>query len=163
MKLIKRFERENINENRFAKKRAGVFAPLITLGFEDEDTENYMFFANIENISRMCKEILKMDKHKVDEILSDGHAWAVDHISTSKDDVEEVFNFLNTHSHDSEENLIGGPKASYPMPVDSEPSFDETEGQLANKDLESEIKSFKNFKDIGPEVKKVKPYITKYK
>ena len=35
------------------------------------------------------------------------------------------------------------------MSVVSEPSFDETEGQLANKDLEDEmssIKSFKNFK-----------------
>jgi hypothetical protein len=82
---------------------------------EHQENENYMFFANIENICRMCKEILAMDKNSVDEILSNGHGWATDHIATSKDDVEEVFNFLKTHSHDSEE-LIGGPGASYPRP-----------------------------------------------
>jgi hypothetical protein len=112
---------------------------------EHQENENYMFFANIENIHRMCEEILAMDKNSIDKVLSDGHGWATDHIATSKDDVEEVFNFLKTHSHESEE-LIGGPKASYPRPVYNEPSFDETEGQLANKDLESEIKSFKDFK-----------------
>jgi hypothetical protein len=82
---------------------------------EHQENENYMFFANIENIHRMCEEILAMDKSSIDKILSDGHGWATDHIATSKDDVEEVFNFLKTHSHDSEE-LIGGPGASYPRP-----------------------------------------------
>jgi hypothetical protein len=43
--------------------------------------------------------------------------------------MEEVYGFLKTHSHDS-----------------IEPSFDETEGQLAKKESESEIKSFNNFK-----------------
>lgn len=64
---------------------------------EHQETENYMFFANVENICRMCREILDMEASEVDEILSDGHNWAVDHIATSKDDVEEVFNFLMTH------------------------------------------------------------------
>lgn len=112
---------------------------------EHQENENYMFFANIENIHRMCEEILAMDKNSIDKVLSDGHGWTTDHIATSKDDVEEVYNFLKTHSHESEE-LIGGPNASYPRPVYNEPSFDETEGQLANKDLESEIKNFKDFK-----------------
>lgn len=65
------------------------------LVFESHDTENYMFFANITNIKRMCDEILEMSPSVVDSLLSDGHAWAVDHISTSKDDVEEVYGFLN--------------------------------------------------------------------
>ena len=37
---------------------------------------------------------MEMDKDTVDEILSNGHDWASDHIATSKDDVEEVYNFL---------------------------------------------------------------------
>lgn len=82
---------------------------------EHQENENYMFFANIENIHRMCEEILAMDKNSIDKVLSDGHGWATDHIATSKDDVEEVYNFLKTHSHESEE-LIGGPNASYPRP-----------------------------------------------
>jgi hypothetical protein len=96
---------------------------------EHQENENYMFFANVENICRMCREILDMDRNEVDKILSDGHGWAVDHVATSKDDMEEVYGFLKTHSHDS-----------------NEPSFDETEGQLAKRDLGSEIKSFNNFK-----------------
>ena len=58
------------------------------------ETENYMFFANISNIKRMCEEILEMDPSMVDSTLTDGHGWAVDHIATSKDDVEEVGGFL---------------------------------------------------------------------
>jgi hypothetical protein len=60
------------------------------------ETQNYMFFANISNIKRMCDEILEIDSSIVDSLLSDGHAWAVDHISTSKDDVEEVYGFLKS-------------------------------------------------------------------
>lgn len=62
---------------------------------EQQDNTNYMFFANLETINRLTNELLKMDKSKLDSILSNGHAWAVDHISTSKDDIEEVFNFLS--------------------------------------------------------------------
>lgn len=63
-----------------------------------DDTENYMFFANISNIKRMCEEILEMDPSMIDSKLTDGHGWAVDHIATSKDDVEEVYGFLKSSS-----------------------------------------------------------------
>lgn len=71
------------------------------------DTENYMFFANVINIHRMCQSILDMDPMQVDAILQDGHGWATDHIATSKDDVEEVYNFLYSdiqakHNHGEE-------------------------------------------------------------
>ena len=69
---------------------------------EHQENENYMFFANVENICRMCKEILEMDRESVDQILSDGHGWAVDHVATSKDDMEEVYGFLKTHKKDHE-------------------------------------------------------------
>jgi len=79
---------------------------------EHQEQENYMFFANVENICKFCQEILAMDKHEVDKILSDGHGWATDHIATSKDDVEEVVNFLRTHkiekSEDSEIHSADG-------------------------------------------------------
>jgi len=69
---------------------------------EHQENENYMFFANVENICRMCQEILEMDRESVDQILSDGHGWAVDHVATSKDDMEEVFGFLKTHKKDDQ-------------------------------------------------------------
>ena len=59
-----------------------------------EDGEHYMFFENLKIIKRAVDEMLNLDKHMVDDILSHGHDWAEDHIATSKDDVEEVYNFL---------------------------------------------------------------------
>jgi hypothetical protein len=35
-----------------------------------------------------------MDEAQIDALLDDGHDWALDHISTSKDDVEEVYEWL---------------------------------------------------------------------
>jgi|TARA_R110000744_G_scaffold302539_1_gene411470 hypothetical protein len=61
---------------------------------EDKKSNNYMFFQNIKTICDAAKDIMEMDKDTVDEILSNGHDWASDHIATSKDDVEEVYNFL---------------------------------------------------------------------
>ena len=74
-----------------------------------DDTENYMFFANVSNIKRMCEEILSMDPAMVDSTLTKGHGWAVDHIATSKDDVEEVYGFLKSTfelGHNKENGLI---------------------------------------------------------
>jgi hypothetical protein len=59
-----------------------------------ENAENYMFFENLKIIKGAVDEMLEMDEAMVDQILSDGHNWAEDHMATSKDDVEEVFNFL---------------------------------------------------------------------
>lgn len=70
---------------------------LVGLGEGHNEHDNYMFFANIKNMCRMCKEILDMNTKEVDHLLSNGHGWAVDHIATSKDDVEEVYNFLQSH------------------------------------------------------------------
>lgn len=58
------------------------------------DTENYMFFANLEHIVRMASEIIEMDDSMVDEILKDGHDWANDHISKSMESIQHVYNFL---------------------------------------------------------------------
>jgi len=59
-----------------------------------EELGNYMFFQNLKSIKQMVDELLKLDEKMVDGILASGHDWANDHIATSKDDVEEVHNFL---------------------------------------------------------------------
>ena len=71
----------------------GIIESLKSLN-EDKRSNNYMFFQNIKTICDAAKDIMEMDKDTVDEILSNGHDWASDHIATSKDDVEEVYNFL---------------------------------------------------------------------
>lgn len=78
-------------------RRLNLAKTLVGLGEGNNEHDNYMFFANMKNMCRMCQEILDMNHDKVDQVLSDGHDWAVDHISTSKDDVEEVYNFLKSH------------------------------------------------------------------
>ena len=88
---------------------------------EDHDggPQNYMFFGNLKTIKRLVDEMLEMDEAEVDAMLTNGHNWALDHIATSKDDVEEVFNFLAGHSEEHEEEhheekpLLGGPESSH--------------------------------------------------
>lgn len=55
--------------------------------------KNYMFFNNAKAICRMARKIMAMDPMEVDRML-DQHSWATDHMATSKDDVEEVYNWL---------------------------------------------------------------------
>ena len=78
-----------------------------------EDLGNYMFFQNLKTIKQMVDEMLKLDEKMVDGILASGHDWAEDHIATSKDDVEEVHNFLMSKKvaiSSMDEKLVGGQK-----------------------------------------------------
>ena len=63
-------------------------------GCSEKRPESYMFFDNLKTIQRAAEEMMKLDPKEVDNLLKNGHAWAVDHIATSKDDVEEVASFL---------------------------------------------------------------------
>jgi hypothetical protein len=56
----------------------------------EHDQQNYMFFQNLHTIKRMVEKMLTLNPQEVDTLLSNGHGWAVDHISTSADDVGEV-------------------------------------------------------------------------
>lgn len=60
-----------------------------------EESNNYMFFANLKTIKHAVDGMLQMDPMLVDSMLSDGHGWALDHIATSTDDIDEVYHFLN--------------------------------------------------------------------
>ena len=58
------------------------------------ETKNYMFFQNLKEIKENIDTLLSMDETMIDDILSDGHGWALEHIATAKDDIEEVTSFL---------------------------------------------------------------------
>lgn len=75
----------------------------------NENKDNYMFFQNLKTIRDAADEMLSLDPSMVDMILSDGHDWANDHIAISKDDVEEVKNFLMNKKVVAEK-LKGGQK-----------------------------------------------------
>jgi predicted RNA-binding protein with EMAP domain len=63
---------------------------------ENKENSNYMFFDNLKHISRMASEIMKMSESEIDEMLTDGHDWANDHISKSMESIKHVYNFLIT-------------------------------------------------------------------
>ena len=65
-----------------------------------EQDNNYMFFQNLKTIHHAVSHLLKMDESSISKLLSDGHGWALDHITTSADDIEEVYHFLTS-------NLLG--------------------------------------------------------
>ena len=68
------------------------------------EVNHYMFFGNLETIKRYVDAMLEMDPIAVNELLDNGHDWAADHIATSKDDIEEVANFLMNKMHESPES-----------------------------------------------------------
>jgi len=61
---------------------------------EGHELNNYMFFQNLHTLKNAIDELMELDPHEVDEILTNGHGWALDHIATSVDDVEEVYHFM---------------------------------------------------------------------
>lgn len=79
---------------------------------ENHEEENYMFFSNLETIKRLVDKLLEMDKTEIDMMLKE-HDWASDHVTSSKDDIEEVFNFIagnEDQEHDkSLDNLFDNP------------------------------------------------------
>jgi hypothetical protein len=72
----------------------------------NENSEKYMFFQNLETIKKEVEEMLSLDPQMVDAILANGHDWAADHVSTSKDDIEEVHNFLMSNKAPMDEKKL---------------------------------------------------------
>jgi hypothetical protein len=81
------------------------------------ETTNYMFFQNLKTIHHAIGELLNMDPSQIDQMLSNGHGWAVDHIATSADDVEEVYHFLTSNSSTNSSDDYNSQKPQF-VPVD---------------------------------------------
>jgi hypothetical protein len=79
-------------------------------GHDGNETHHYMFFQNLASIKHYVDEILTMDPAKVDALLQDGHDWAADHITSSKDDVQEVAEWLR-NSMEGHESAPAEPEA----------------------------------------------------
>jgi hypothetical protein len=75
-------------------------------GCNDNDA-NYMFFGNLKIIKKYVDAMLQMDPRQVQNILSNGHDWAADHVATSKDDIQEVGDFLMNAMHHEEHEMQG--------------------------------------------------------
>ena len=67
---------------------------LVRKVLKEQESPNYMFFSNLEQMKRQCELLLELDPHTVDEILLNGHDWADDHISSAKENIDQVFDFM---------------------------------------------------------------------
>jgi hypothetical protein len=108
---------------------------------ENKENTNYMFFANLQHICKMASEILEMDESQIDEMLTDGHDWANDHISKSMESISHVYNFL--HASDIES---GEMESDFGHEFEEEITDIQQFGQEPLEEpLEEKIKTFKKF------------------
>ena len=65
----------------------------------------YMVLQNLVRMKEDIEKILSMKNHpNFPKCVTGEHAWASDHVSTSKDDIEEVANFIETQCGSDEMN-----------------------------------------------------------
>jgi len=113
-----------------------------------DESNNYMFWSSLKTIQHASKELLEMDYDSVDKLLSDGHGWALDHIATSNDDMEEVYHFL-TNTLDAYDG-------------DNEGGYEDEHGSVENVNLNEAKyhgKTVKLGKPSAGDVKKFKVYV----
>jgi hypothetical protein len=100
-----------------------------------EGTQYYMFFKNISAIKHYISEIEKMDPDQLDSMLQKGHDWAADHMSTAKDDIQEVAEWVNSEMEGQAKDQQEGPEN---IIVDVEGSDDEVEVETGEDEKEEE-------------------------
>jgi hypothetical protein len=117
------------------------------------ELQNYMFFNNLKTLHDAIGELLEMNPQQVDQILSDGHNWALDHIATATDDVEEVYHFLNATMDGHEPDSYEG---------ETEPGYSDDFGSVEvyrMNESEYKGKKVKLGKPMRGDVKKFKVFV----
>lgn len=114
---------------------------------ENSEMANYMFFASLKTILHASSELLEMDENMVDSILSDGHGWALDHIATSADDMEEVYHFLTNTLNAYDGDTDAGYEDEYGNVEDVNINEAEYQGRKVSlgKPTKGDVKKFKVF------------------
>jgi translation initiation factor 2 alpha subunit (eIF-2alpha) len=69
-----------------------------------EETENYMFFQNLQTMKSCIDELLDMNESDIDAMLSK-HDWASDHVSSAKTSLEQVCDWIK-NSIDKNESVF---------------------------------------------------------
>ena len=100
--------------------------------------KNYMFFKNLYAMKKCIEEIMAMDKEQVDELIEKGHDWASDHITSAKDDIQEVFDWIRYEIDNYEEDGEEGEVDLDDVTVDVEGDDDDAEIEDGDDDDEDE-------------------------
>jgi hypothetical protein len=113
----------------------------------EHESNNYMFWQNLKTMHHGAKEMLEMDPSRVDSILSDGHGWALDHVATSADDVEEVYHFIETEVDSYDGETQGGYSDEYGSVQNTTMNEAEYKGRTVKlgKPMRGDVKKFKVF------------------
>ena len=61
---------------------------------KEQESPNYMFFSNLEQLIRQANLLLELEPEVIDEILLNGHDWAADHVTVAKENLDQVFDFM---------------------------------------------------------------------
>ena len=136
------------------------------------ESNNYMFWQNLKTIHHASGELLEMNQQEIDSMIANGHAWAVDHISTSADDIEEVYHFMEANLEDSGDydgETEGGYEDEYGN-VERMVAEGKYDGKPLGKPMKGDVKKFKvyvknakgnvikvNFGDPNMEIKRDDP------
>jgi len=56
---------------------------------------NYMFFSNIKQMISQLEDMMRIDPNLIEHMLNNGHDWADDHITVAKENIDQVFDFIN--------------------------------------------------------------------
>jgi hypothetical protein len=79
---------------RVVKLSESKLTELVKRIMSEQDSERYMFFSNLEQIHRQTGLLLELNKNTVEGVLDGGHDWAQDHVSTAKESLDQVFDFM---------------------------------------------------------------------
>lgn len=112
------------------------------------ESKNYMFWQNLKTIHHAAGELLKMNQEQIDSMAANGHAWAVDHISTSSDDIEEVYHFFEANLEDESNDYNGSTEGGYEDEHGSVENTglyegDDDEDKTLGKPMDGDVKKFK--------------------
>lgn len=152
----KKWGKKSNNENENKENMKHLIKQKLQEMIEEGHSEfqNYMFFNNLKTLRDAIDEMLQMDVHTVDQLLSDGHNWALDHLATAADDVEEVYHFLNATLDEHEpDSYDGETEAGYEdeygsvedgMPMMNEAEYKGKKVQLG-KPTRGDVKKYKVF------------------
>jgi hypothetical protein len=91
---------------KIVKLNESMIQKLVIKVLQEQKSERYMFFSNLEQMKRQCEMLLDLDKSQIENILDNGHDWAQDHISEAKNNMDQVFDFLMNEINGGEQETI---------------------------------------------------------
>ena len=126
-------------------------------GHHNKEEKNYMFFKNLYTMKKCIDEIMEMDKDQVDELIEKGHDWASDHISSAKDDIQEVFDWIRYEIDNYEGSEEGSEEIdTIEIEPEIEGGSEEEEGsEEEDEDEEEEDEAREGLKYSYEELKKI--------